>query len=128
MWSIIVIVGAFVVGGVLFIKQKIGNKKVEVDAKVVECIRYWDLFDFYKSPVIQEKLAENPNLKLCMKKEVQKKDGKTIYVITSAFFDSSKEDFVLIENPLCLASENLDDILAEKINGRSVLFMRDAIL
>ena len=115
-------------GGMLVLQMKYGKKKSRVEAKIVDCIKYWDLFDYYKSPAIQDKLAANSKLRLFAQKEEKEIGGKQMYVITMAFFDSEQEDIVPLDNPLCLASEQLDDMLKEKFREKTILYMSDSIL
>ena len=117
-----------IAAGTFILYMKFGRKKQQVEAKTVDCIKYWDLFDYYKSSAIQTKLSENPHLKLYVQKDEKTVQGKKMYFITMAFFDSEKQDSVPLDKPFCLASEKMDDMLIEKLNGRTIMYMRDPIL
>lgn len=116
------------VGGYLYLKVRSGKKNIRVDAKIVDCIKYWDLFDYYKSPEVQRKLSGNKHLKLFAQREEKVLEGRQMTIITMAFFDSEKEDVVPLDKPLCLASEKLDDMLRDKFGNKTMLYMRDEIL
>lgn len=117
-----------VTAGAFVLSIGFGKNKKRVEAKIVDCIKYWDLFDYYKSPEIQNRLSENPSLKLYAQKDEKTVQGKQMYFITMAFFDSEKQGSVPLDKPFCLASEKLDDMLIEKLNGGTIMYMRDPIL
>ena len=127
--ELIIILGVIITGGIIYLKMKSGSKVIKIPPEQVECIKYWDIRDYFKSPEIQKKLEENKNLRLFAQKEVINVNGKDMYVITMSFFDKKLGTSVPAEgNTFCRMSEKLDDLLIEKFGKKSVLYMEDTVL
>lgn len=116
---------ALISSGIYLLKIKYGDKNYSITPKIVDCIRYRDLYAFFKSEKIEKKLRENKNLKLfALKKDVEN-DGKKFIYVSMGFFDSNIQRSINIKDSLNLLSEKMDDILTEKFGRTQTFFMRE---
>lgn len=120
-------IGISIVACVLILRKKNALQDI-THAKETECIHYFDVIDYYRTPLVQKKLAESKSISLFAEKKIVKKNGKQKILVKFVFFDADNQKYETVPNAPLFLGEKIDDILKEKFKTSDSWLVTEEIL